>query len=89
MKLLYILILTIFISPTAIQAKDADLSSEEPDTRIEADQDADEIRFIIDGNVVGVMTEDGLRVHGDLTGKSFFHKREAEAEDQTEDGLAK
>lgn len=85
MKLLYILTFLLLV-PVTSQAKDNDPIKTTPDTRIQTDQEAEEIRFIVDGNVVGVMTKDGLRVDGDLTGRSFLHENEAQTEEQP-DGM--
>lgn len=52
--------------------KAADASPAE--TRIEVDEKADEIRFIIKGETAAVLTENGFSVEGDVAGKAFLHE---------------
>ena len=50
-------------------------------TRIEVDERAHEIRFIVNGKTAAVLTEDGLVVDGDVKARSFAHGASSAAQD--------
>lgn len=66
MRILFIVILLFMLSQTALAQGTGEPSSPLPDTRIEADAEADEIRFFIKGELAAVLREDGLHVRENI-----------------------
>lgn len=62
-----------------------DVAEELSQTRIEADAESGEIRFIINGKTAATLTENGLFVDGDVNGHAFLHGAHAGEEETGSD----
>lgn len=62
-----------------------DAAGKLPQTRIETDHETGEIRFIINGETVAILSGNGITVHGNINGHAFLHSPSTAARETDSD----